>query len=166
MTSLEELYRRYSQDVFRFAYWLSGSRAEAEDITSETFVRAWAGAEDLRMATVKAYLVAIARNLFLQRRRQAKRHEALDLEVPDAAAGPEGRLERRDELRMVLEQLQTFPEIDRAALLMHAELELPYDEIARALGLSLSAVKVRVHRGRLKLARACHRGGVNDGDLA
>lgn len=158
MTSLEELYRRYSQDVFRFAYWLSGSRSEAEDIVSETFVRAWAGAEDLRMNTVKAYLIAIARNLFLQRRRREGRHQELDAGLRDPGPGPEQEVERQDELRAVLEQLQRLPEADRAALLMHAELELPYDEIARALGLSLSAVKVRVHRARLKLARACPRG--------
>ena len=50
------LYRRYSQDVYRFAYWLSGNVADAEDITSETFVRAWAGADGVRAATAKAYL--------------------------------------------------------------------------------------------------------------
>ena len=158
MTSLEELYRQYSQDVFRFAYWLSGSRSEAEDITSETFVRAWVGAEDLRMATVKAYLIAIARNVFLQTRRRDRRHGPLEVDVADPGPGPEVQAERRDELGAVLARLQQLPEADRAALLMHAEFELPYEEIARALGVSLPAVKVRVHRARLKLARACERG--------
>ncbi len=156
MTDLGELYRRYSQDVFRFAFWLSGDRSEAEDITSETFVRAWAGAEDLRMSTVKAYLVAIARNLFLQQRRRSSRHRELDASLPDPSPGPDWQIEQQDELRAVLARLQTLPEADRAALLMHAELELPYEEIARVLGLSVSAVKVRVHRARIKLARTCH----------
>jgi len=151
MTGLEELYHRYSRDVFRFAFWLSGNRAEAEDITSETFVRAWVGTADLRMGTVKAYLIAIARNLFLQGRRRSRRHRELDVDFPDPGPGPESPVDRRDELRAVLDQLQTLGEIDRAALLMHAELELPYEEIARALGMSVTAVKVRVHRARLKL---------------
>ncbi len=153
MIGLEELYRRYSPDVFRFAFWLSGDRSEAEDITSETFVRAWAGAEDLRMSTVKAYLIAIARNLFLQRRRRSKGHCELDASLADPGPGPDRQVELQDELHAALARLQTLPETDRAALLMHAELELPYEEIARALGLSLSAVKVRVHRARIKLAR-------------
>jgi DNA-directed RNA polymerase specialized sigma24 family protein len=40
MTEFEALYGRYAADVFRFALFLSGNRADAEDITSETFVRA------------------------------------------------------------------------------------------------------------------------------
>ena len=159
MTPLEDLYRRHAADVYRFALGLSGDRAEAEDITSETFVRAWAGAGDLRMNTVKAYLIAIARNLFLQRLRRSRRRAALDPDLPDPAPGPEREAERRDELRAVLMRMQRLPEADRAALLMHAELELPYEEIARALGVSLSAVKVRIHRARLKLARAGHEEG-------
>ncbi len=54
----------------------------------------------------------------------------------------------------MLAALQTLPEIDRAALAMRSEDQLPYDEIARVLGLSLSAVKVKIHRARLKLAEA------------
>jgi RNA polymerase sigma-70 factor, ECF subfamily len=52
----------------------------------------------------------------------------------------------------VLAGLQKLPEVDRAALLMRAFEEMPYEEIARALGLSLAAVKVKVHRARLALA--------------
>jgi RNA polymerase sigma-70 factor (ECF subfamily) len=47
-----------------------------------------------------------------------------------------------------------LPEIDRAALLMRANDGLAYEEIARALGISLAAAKVKVHRARLRLAAA------------
>jgi RNA polymerase sigma-70 factor (ECF subfamily) len=107
------------------------------------------------MATVKAYLIAIARNLFLQRLRRVRRQVPLADDVAEPSAGPEFAVDLRDELRAVLAKLQELPEVDRSALLMHAELELPHDEIARALGLSLAAVKVRVHRARLRLAQAC-----------
>lgn len=66
MTGFAELYEKYAPDVYRFSLYLSGQRAEAEDITSETFVRAWASAEPIRTATVRGYLFTIARNLFLQ----------------------------------------------------------------------------------------------------
>jgi len=51
----------------------------------------------------------------------------------------------------VFEALQSLPETDRAALLMHAQDGLPYATIASALGLSIAAVKIRVHRARIKL---------------
>ena len=54
----------------------------------------------------------------------------------------------------MLAKLQELPEVDRAALLMRAEDQLPYEEIARALGLTLSATKVKIHRARLRLAEA------------
>lgn len=152
MASLEEIYRRYSRDVYRYAYWISGDATEAEDLTSESFVRAWAGAEDLRAATVKAYLFTIAHNLFLQRRRRADRQVELDPELPDPAPGPDRLVEQRGEVRALLKAMQALPVVDRAALLMRAEHSLPYEEIARSLGLSLSAVKVKVHRARIKLA--------------
>ena len=58
-----QLYERYAADVLRFALYLTGSRSEAEDITSETFVRAWTRPTRSASARVKAYLFMIARNL-------------------------------------------------------------------------------------------------------
>ena len=52
----------------------------------------------------------------------------------------------------MLAGLQKLPEIDRAALLMRAFDEMPYEEIAQSLGISLAAVKVKIHRARLALA--------------
>ena len=153
MTSFGDLYSRHAADVFRFALYLSGNHAEAEDITSETFVRAWTAPERIRMATVKGYLFTIARNLFLQGRRKASRQVELSDELKDPGAGPHVRAEQHSELALVLVALQRLPEVDRAALLMRAEDEMPYDEIARALGISLASVKVKIHRARLALAR-------------
>ena len=156
MTSFGDLYSRHVADVFRFALYLSGNRAEAEDITSETFVRAWTAPEPIRMATVKGYLFTIARNLFLQGRRRTSRQVELSEELKDPAEGPQVRAEHDSELALALAALQRLPEVDRAALLMRAMDELPYEEIARALQISLSAAKTRVHRARMALADLRH----------
>lgn len=63
-------------------------------------------------------------------------------------------LRARRDLAAVMAALQTLPEIDRAAVVMRAGEELPYEEIAAALGLTVAAAKVKVHRARLKLAAA------------
>ena len=151
MSDFSELYRRYAPEVFRFALYLTGNRADAEDITSETFVRLWASSEPIRSQTVKGYLCTIARNLFLRGLRQQSRRVELSEDLSDKSAGPQDRTEQKDELEKVIARLQKLPEIDRAALLMRALEELPYEEIALALGISIAAAKVKVHRARLAL---------------
>jgi RNA polymerase sigma factor (sigma-70 family) len=74
MTDIDALYRKYAPDVFRFALYLAGDWSDAEDITSETFVRVWTSSTPIELATVRGYLFTIARNLFLQsQRRDARR---------------------------------------------------------------------------------------------
>lgn len=145
------LYSRYAPDVFRFAFHLCGRRAEAEDITSETFVRAWTARESIRTATVKGYLFTIARNLHLHALRRSRRQVTIDETLPDRAPGPAARAEQESELAFARAGLMALPEVDRAALVMRACDEMPYEEIARALGLTVSATKVKVHRARLAL---------------
>ncbi|HWE51744.1 MAG TPA: RNA polymerase sigma factor [Bryobacteraceae bacterium] len=152
MDDFSSLYRKYAPDVFRFAYYLSGERSQAEDITSETFVRIWTASERVEMATVKGYLFTIARNLFLHGVRGKVRHVELDKELRDSGISPLEQAERKEELRAVLEGLQELPEIDRAALLMRSLDGMAYEEIARALAISLSSVKVKIHRARLTLS--------------
>jgi RNA polymerase sigma-70 factor (ECF subfamily) len=153
MTDFTALYQKYAPDVFRFAMYLSGDRGEAEDITSETFVRAWTASGPIAMATVKGYLFAIARNLFLQERRKQSRVAPLDETVRDPRPGPETVTGGKAAYRAVMAGLQQLPELDRAALLMNAFEGLPYAEIARALRISLPAVKMKIHRSRLALSR-------------
>jgi RNA polymerase sigma-70 factor (ECF subfamily) len=154
MTEFQEVYQRYAKDVHRFALYLSGDPALAEDITSETFVRLWASDEKIRMLTVKAYLFAIARHLYIDNRRSASRHAEIDPGLPEPGASPEMLALYKSELREVLKMLQEIPEVDRAALLMRAQQGMPYEDIARALGISLAAVKIKIHRARLRLAEA------------
>lgn len=151
---LSELYAAHARDVHRFALFLSGDPALAEDIVSETFIRVWHARTRLELSTVRAYLLAIARNLFLQDRRRTRHTAALDDQVPDHQPGPDQQASAKRELRAVLTALQRLPEIDRAAVLMRADDGLSYDEIAGALDISVAAAKVKVHRARLKLAQA------------
>lgn len=152
MTDFEDLYQRYARDVYRFALYLSGNKALAEDIASETFVRVWTVRDTIRTESVKAYLFTIARNLHADGRRREARHVAIPEVLLDPSPGPEVEASDRQALEAVLLALQQIPEVDRAALLMRAQDGLSYEEIARSLGLSVSAAKVKVHRARLRLA--------------
>lgn len=154
MLNFQELYESYSVEVYRFALWLSGDAFEAEDITSETFVRAWAHSDSIRTETLKAYLFTIARNAYFGRLRKGKRQVDLDDVYPDPAPGPEAIVEAQLKLLEVRCLLITLPEIDRSAFILRVQHDLPYSEIARILQLSLSAAKVKVHRIRKKLIMA------------
>ena len=146
--TFEELYRGHFPEVHRFALYLTGNAAEAEDIASETFVRAWAADAPLRVRSLRAYLFSIARNLHRRGHRCGGRLAAFQAEAPDEPPGLERELAGRSELAAMLARLQALPEADRAALLMRAFHDLPYEEIAAALGISVSAAKVKVHRAR------------------
>ena len=152
MITFHEIYERHSKDVYRYAYWLSGSADDADDITSETFARAWVGREEIRTEMVKAYLFAIARNLYLKGLRHIKRQSDLDPLHPDPKPAPEQQVESRLELEHAMDAIQALPETDRAAFLLRIQHELSYDEIARILQLPLTTVKVKIHRARLKMA--------------
>lgn len=154
MIDLAALYRTHAHDLHRFALFLSGDPAAADDLVSETFVRLWGARERLDLATVRGYLFTILRHLFLEERRRARPTETVDEHLPSDVADPERRATARSELAATLAALQQLPEIDRAALLMRVEGDLAYPEVAAALGISAAAARVKVHRARARLAAA------------
>jgi len=151
VTNFHELYQRYAQDVYRFAYWLCGNSQDAEDITSETFVRALTAPGEIKTETIKGYLLTIAKNLAFKKVKREKRFSPMNPNMHEPSAGPEGQVETSLELDNALRFLQTLPDADRAALILRLQEDLPYEEIASTLEISLSAAKVKIHRARLKL---------------
>jgi RNA polymerase sigma-70 factor (ECF subfamily) len=150
-SSFRALYERHAGDVQRFALYLCGERARAEDLAAEAFARAWTGSGEIRTGTVKGFLFAIVRNLVRESARKGGREVEMGEAIADRKPGPEASADGRFELRAVLAALQKLPETDRAALLMRAQDGMSHEEIAAALGLSVAAVRVRIHRARLEL---------------
>lgn len=154
MINFKDLYESYANEVYRFALWLAGDPSEAEDITSETFIRAWVNNSKIRTETLKAYLFTISRNIYLQHLRKMNHQAVLEDIHPDPAPGPEKLTESQFILKKVQRVLQTLPEIDRTAFVLRVQHGLTYDEISRVLKLSLSALKVKIYRVRKKLITA------------
>lgn len=151
ITNFHDLYQKYAQDVYRFSYWLCGDSQEAEDITSETFVRALTAPDEIHSKTVKGFLLTIARNLVYQQHRKTQRITDLKQDLPAERDHPEQAVETHLGLQDVMNFLNTLPEVDRAALLMQTDEGLSYEEIARLLGISVAAARVKVFRVRIKL---------------
>ncbi len=151
----ERIYRRYAQDVYRFAHWLSGNPDDARDITSETFIRAWTSPNEPRMDSVKAYLFTIARNLHRKQWRRASRLETLDEGMPDPAISPAEVAANRDDSNRAFAAMRALPEIDRTVLMLRAEDGLSYEDISAVTGLSVTAAKVKsLFAARAKLFAA------------
>ena len=149
MISFHELYDLHARDVYRFALFLTGNPSTAQDLTSDTFVRAWTARGSIREATVRAYLLTVTRNLWRDQQRRDRRlvplAEARAAETkssPDAVA----------ELGWTERRLDRIAGADRAALLLHARDGLSYHEVARVLRISTGAVKSRIFRARQALA--------------
>ena len=150
-----EIYNAHSRGVYRFALYLCGDAATAQDITSEAFLRIWMSGEPVRAVSVKLYLFVIARNLYLHQLRRTKRQESLD----DNLAEPctlESAAESKQQLARTIKAMAMLPELDRSALLLRTIHSLPYEEIAAILGITIAAAKVKVHRAKLLLGAAEH----------
>jgi RNA polymerase sigma factor (sigma-70 family) len=147
-----ELYERYYPDVLRFALFLTGDAARAEDLAADTFVRAWTARDRIRQETVRAYLLTITRNLFRDGLRAAQPHVELDERLQDATPMADAQVERASALQQVRARLRHVARGDRHALLLYVVREMSYSEIATALGVSVGAVKSRIFRAREALA--------------
>ena len=139
-----EVYGTCARDVWRFALSLSGNRPWADDLTAEAFLRVWEAGERVELNSVKAYLFAIVRNLYLKE--LVRRSRMTDIVDRPQAASTAGA-----ELEEVLRMLQELPEDSRAALMLRAEQDMSYAEIGAVLGMSEGAARVKVHRARARL---------------
>jgi len=148
MLTFEELFVSYSPHVYRFSVWLCGNTADAEDITAETFARAWLNFSTIRTETLKGYLFTIARNLYLEAHRKSRKQAELSDVHPDPRPGIAQSVETQSEIDQVQATLLTLPEVDRSAFVLRVQYDLSYGEIARVLTLSESAARVKVHRVR------------------
>jgi RNA polymerase sigma-70 factor (ECF subfamily) len=152
--AFEELVTRYQHRIFGVALRMLGSRAEAEEVAQDTFLRAHRALGEFRgEARLGTWLYAIASRLCLNRLASGpRRHERSDelalSRIPAADDDAVAALER-DELQAALhEAIAALPE-DRRIVVVLRDLEgLSYEEIGEVLGLPLNTVRTRLHRAR------------------
>jgi RNA polymerase sigma-70 factor (ECF subfamily) len=143
--------------LFTVAYEMLGSAADADDVVQETWLR-WAGADQAAVREPRAYLVRIVTRQALNRLRTVSRRredyvgewlpEPL-LTSPDVADDVE--LAESVSIAM-LTVLETLGPTERAVLVLHEVFDVPYDEIAEAVGKSSAAVRQIAHRAREHVA--------------
>jgi RNA polymerase sigma-70 factor, ECF subfamily len=161
------LFKGDYQRIFRYIMSMVRDTAEAEDLTQETFLRAYRRHDSLRDEGAQtAWLYRIATNVCLDRLRQYSRRAPIesetDLDQVDIADPDTPTLQKtieRDEMSACVQRyLNRLSDSYRAVILLHDMHDLTASDIARLLGESLDNVKIRLHRARVKLKTALEAG--------
>jgi RNA polymerase sigma-70 factor, ECF subfamily len=162
--ALSELYDRYARLVYGLALQSSGEAAAAEEITQDTFLRAWENAASYQpeKGKVSTWLVSIARYraIDLLRKKQARReNKHLSLEEMPTFALPddenvEDEVDLRSRQRLVRLALAQLPEDQREALGLAYFRGMTHAQIAAALKQPLGTVKTRIRLGMQKLRQS------------
>lgn len=163
--AFRELVERHQDAVVGTVAKMLGNPADAEDIAQQVFLRVWRHAKRYRPeAKFTTYLYTIARNLvFNESRRRGRRKEVSSDEREESShlqveAGvevqPDAVLLQGELQRAVDAAIAALPEAQRMAVVLRRYEQMPYEEIAEVLGLSLPAVKSLLFRARATLREA------------
>jgi RNA polymerase sigma-70 factor (ECF subfamily) len=166
--AFETLFRRYGSRVFRQALHLLGNTAEAEEVAQEVFVALYEKARTFRGESALAtWLYRLTANAALSRLRRRKRSKEVALDdylprfredghhlvrpVVDWSANLEQNLSDAQIQHLLRQAIELLPPLDKAVLVLSDFEELSNRDIGDALGLTVPAVKARLHRARLFL---------------
>lgn len=144
-----KLYGEYMERIYRFAYFLLQDKIKAEDVTQETFLRAWKSIGRFSPkdgGTFQAYLFAIARNLVTDVRRKKPTISLSEIDDPPYIDDIEERLIRGQKKERVREVLQRLSPLEQHMVILRFFEDLPFADIAKALEMKEGAIRVRLHR--------------------
>lgn len=164
-TQLVEIYQR---PVYNLCYRMLGDANEAEDASQETFLRVYKNIKRYdHKRPFSTWLLSIAAHHCIDQIR--KRHlvvvsmDAIPyLDPPDTSPGPETSLRLLEDQKKIEVLLKSLNSQDRAAVVMYYWYDFSYEEIAKSLSITVSAVKSRLHRARLILAQTWQKQGANN----
>ena len=184
--TFESLLREHRDTVYSTARYLVRNADDAEDVVQETFVRLWRAGDAVELESVRGWLLRVARNLCLDALRRRKVRETAragadqvsergrlgieiaeddgrerSLEVSDLGSGAL-RAELALDVQRMVRAMDELKEPQRSIILLREVQDYTYEEIAEALDLSLSAVKVYLHRARKKIRQRFESEGMHE----
>lgn len=163
---LEQFIRDFGDRAYQFAFRLSGSCDEADELVQDALVRvtrAWARYQESK--PLDAWFLTILRNAFIESRRKLQRRATVSLDVPvndeesqtlgdvisDGSASVEASIERNETIGSVRRALQGIRGIEREILNLRDMDGLKYADIARHLNIPIGTVRSRIFRARQSL---------------
>ena len=156
--AFDELVRRTYVDTYTLAVRLTGHEEDARDVVQEAYLRAWKGLRRFRGdARFSTWLYRITANAAFTQVQKRRRHRAAPLEEvaepvdTRAEASPELVAESGAGLTELADAVDRLPDGLREVLVLKDVYGLSHEDIAEELGISVTAAKVRLHRGRKKM---------------
>ena len=150
-----KLYEAHFMRVFSYCMTLSGDRMLSEEITQETFFRAFMKREQYRGESSEVtWLCTIAKNIYIDEKRRSGRTDSLEdipAEITDNSMGIEQTVADRDSSYRIHKALQELEEPYREAFELRVFGELSFKEIGQKLGKTESWARVTYHRAKLKI---------------
>ncbi len=152
-----ELYQLHAGPLQAYLLRLTCCVHQAEDLTQETFLRAMDKIDRFEgKSSFKTWLYSIATNLYRDQRRKEATIMAHKSEVESALIAADRSTEdasREEAIQNLRQALQNLPEDLRAPVVLVCLEGLKYAEAAEVLGISLDALRMRIHRGHLELVK-------------
>lgn len=170
--TLSQIMDEYGNDVWNYAYFLTRSAEQADELSQEVFIRAYLGISQFRgQCSLKTWLLTITRNTtFTYRKSKFFRSsqwggmlpmEAGEAErqgrtsIPEMQAHPSAETEaiRREHVHEIWDVVMSLPDKFRELLLLHLKYELTLAEIAEMLDISIGTAKSRLSRAKAKVRK-------------
>lgn len=154
LEAFEGLYRAHAPRIHGLCARMAGDARRAEDLTQETFLRAWRGLPRFEgRAAFGTWLHRLAVNVVLDDRRAQKRAPLTEAIEHDPAL--HGRVDGRPEAALSLDRaIRTLPEGARHVFVLHDVEGYPHAEIALAMGVTEGTTRSQLHRARALLREA------------
>jgi len=162
--AFEVLVGRHQTSILNLIYRYVGDRTKARDLAQEVFIRVWRAANRYEpKAKFTTWIYSITANLCLNELKSIKGRKMIQLQAEedrqsshyethsDVSQSPEDLLLAEERSRQVSEALQSLPENQRMAMILKRYDNLPYDEIAKVMGCSVSAVESLLVRAKRNL---------------
>jgi len=168
--AFDEFVKRYGGRIYAFGMKFCGEREDAKDVVQDTLIQAYRSLRELEHpAAMTSWLYRVAANACLMKRRKGKFEPETEIsleelmprsgtgsgvEIPDPAALPHDDAVKAQTKARVRAAIGDLPPAYRIVLVMRDMEQLTTQEVSEALGLEISAVKMRLHRARLMVRKS------------